>query len=133
MADYFRENPKENTIGYKADNTQFFLLKRPLYGLKQSPRNWQNTVKTIFSKMGFFPIISDESTYYNKELNIFIITYVDDFLIFGLKIKDINTVQNNLSKYFKITDLGPISYFLGIQIIRDRPARKIQIHQSTYI
>ena len=39
LAEYFKENPSNNTIKYKADNTQFFLLKRLLYRLKQSPRN----------------------------------------------------------------------------------------------
>ena len=39
LNDYFENNPLKNTINYKNDNTQFFRLKKPLYGLKQSPRN----------------------------------------------------------------------------------------------
>ena len=63
------------------------------YLLKHRPRNWQNIITTTFSKIGFYPLISDESTYYNKELNTFIITYVDDFLLFGITIKEINLLK----------------------------------------
>ena len=104
-----------------------------MYGLKQRPRNWQNTVKSVLIKLSFQSLISDESVYYNKDLNTYIITYVDDFLLIGPEINKINSIKNEINKYFKIHDLGPISYFLGIQIIRNRPARQIQINQSNYI
>jgi hypothetical protein len=133
LNNYFQDFPQDNTIGYHGDNSQVLRLNKPLYGLKQSPRNWQQTVKTVLATIGFFPLISDESTYYNKDLDIYIITYVDDFLLFGLRLAKINKVKQQLAQHFKINDLGPASYFLGIQIFRNRQLRHLKINQSTYI
>lgn len=42
-------------------------------------------------------------------------------------------MKQSLSKEFKIIDLGEISNYLGIQIIRNRKGRSIHINQTTYI
>src|SRR6201999_44767 len=39
----------------------------------------------------------------------------------------------DLSKYFKLRDLGPTEYLLGIEITRNRAQRKIQLCQKQYI
>src|SRR2546421_7381105 len=36
-------------------------------------------------------------------------------------------------KRYKMTDLGPASQFLGLEISRDRESRPLHLHQSTYI
>jgi hypothetical protein len=47
-----------------------------------------------------------------------------------LKIED---VKRELTRVFKMTDLGYASYFLGVEIQRDRKERIIWLHQSRYI
>ena len=42
-------------------------------------------------------------------------------------------VKESLSKEFEMTDLGEISHYLGIQIIRDRQNRTIHVNQTAYI
>jgi hypothetical protein len=90
-------------------------------------------VKSSLAELGFSPLISDESAYYNKDLNIFVISYVDDFLLFGPSLPQIEDIKKQLEKRFEIKDLGPVSFFLGIQIERDRKQRIIRINQSTYL
>jgi transposase len=123
----------EYNFGWKSNNSQIIQLINALYSLKQSPRQWQIEVKKALKKLNFEPLISDESTYYNKDLRIFIITYVDDFLIIRPTLKEINHIKSEIGKVFEIKDLGPVSYFLGIQVFRDRKNQTIYINQSNYI
>ena len=42
-------------------------------------------------------------------------------------------IKKSLSSRFDVTDLGEIHYFLGIEVTRDRPNRKIYLRQPKYI
>ncbi len=53
---------------------------------------------------------------------------MDDFLIFGPSLEEINRLKDQITEIFEIKDLGPIYYFLGIQILRDRENRTIKIN-----
>jgi hypothetical protein len=44
--------------------------------------------------------------------------YVDDLIIVGHDMSDINEVKYFLSARFAMKDLGPLRYFLGVQIIQ---------------
>ena len=59
--------------------------------------------------------------------------YVDDLLICGPKKDDIIDFKEKLAERFRITDLGPISYYLGVKIQRDRSNRTMHLSQTTYI
>src|SRR2546421_12682433 len=41
--------------------------------------------------------------------------------------------KDNLKGKYRMTDLGPVCQFLGLEIIRNRQARTIHLHQSIYI
>ena len=47
--------------------------------------------------------------------------------------EDIVRFKEEIRRYWEITDNGPIRWFLGFQIERDRSAQTISINQSTYI
>jgi hypothetical protein len=64
---------------------------------------------------------------------IIIAIYIDDLLIAGDSKTNINTLKNALSDYFKILDLGACYFYLGIEIIRDRPRRTLRFSQETYL
>ena len=59
--------------------------------------------------------------------------YVDDILIAGNHVKSICEVKYFLKSQFEMKDLGEASYLLGIQIIRDRKSRILQLSQEQYI
>jgi hypothetical protein len=46
---------------------------------------------------------------------------------------NINTLKNILSDYFKILDLGTCYFYLGIEIIYDRPYKTLRFSQETYL
>ncbi|KAK2070629.1 hypothetical protein P8C59_005106 [Phyllachora maydis] len=67
----------------------------------------------------------DLGVFYNAKTCHFIVTYVDDCLFIGPNIGYITDLKKRLNKVYAIEDLGPAAYFLGMQIIRDRPNRRL--------
>ena len=58
---------------------------------------------------------------------------MDDCLLVGPSIRRIQALKAQLAKAYDIEDLGPASYFLGVQIERNRPKHLLWIHQKAYI
>ena len=58
---------------------------------------------------------------------------MDDCLLVGPSIRRIQALKAQLAQAYDIEDLGPASYFLGVQIERNRPKRLLWIHQKAYI
>ena len=110
------------------------LLSRALYGLKQSPRLWQQTLLEELVKLGYKPMKSNSSIYIGELgiRGITIVIYVDDFLLIGPKKADIEALKLKLSEVFHIKDLGPCESFLGVKLIRDRKKRQIHLSQAHY-
>ena len=52
--------------------------------------------------------------------------------MFSLNIKQINKIQTKLGKDLELTSLGPVSYFLGMEITRDRKNKVIKLNQKKY-
>ncbi|KAK2069120.1 hypothetical protein P8C59_003725 [Phyllachora maydis] len=67
--------------------------------------------------------------FYNAKTCHLIVTYVDNCLFIGPNIGYITDLKKRLNKVYAIEDLGPAAYFLGVQIIRDRPNRRLWLNQ----
>ncbi|KAK2072854.1 hypothetical protein P8C59_007184 [Phyllachora maydis] len=119
--------------GYNPSTPNIIKLSKALYGLKQSPREWQDKLKILLKSLGYLPLISDPGVFYNAKTCHFIVTYVDDCLFIGPNIGYITDLKKRLNKVYAIEDLGPAAYFLGVQIIRDRPNRRLWLNQSQYV
>jgi len=63
---------------------------------------------------------------------IHLILYVDDDLILATSKKVLTRVLNELKSNFEITE-GNVDVYVGIEMIRDRKAKSIFIHQSSYV
>ena len=109
----------EQLTGYSDGTTRVCHLKRALYGLKQAPRVWYNTIATFLKDLGFSPLTEDISVFTNGQ--VFIAVYVDDLLLAGSCKQSVRDVKQRLSERFKMVDLGPCSYYLGMKVTRDRP------------
>ena len=108
-------------------------LKKALYGLKQAPREWYSTLTDYLITMGYRRVDEDHSVYIYQQNGIIIAIYVDDLLLIGPSLSDISLLKTELSHRFRIKDLGPINFYLGMHVTRDRPNRRIYVHQSAYI
>ena len=108
-------------------------LNRALYGLKQSPRVWYDTIAAFLKELGMVPVDSDYGIFINHTTGTLIALYVDDILITGPSREDINKVKAALNAKFRMTDLGPCAYYLGMTVTRDRPNRILRLGQAVYV
>ncbi|KAK2068532.1 hypothetical protein P8C59_003166 [Phyllachora maydis] len=115
---------------YNPSTPNIIKLSKALYSLKQSPREWQDKLKILLKSLGYLPLILDPGVLYNAKTCHFIVTYIDDCLFIRPNIGYITDLKKRLNKVYTIEDLGPAAYFLGVQIIRDRPNRRLWLNQS---
>eukprot|EP00971_Amphidinium_carterae_P351038 6491873-Amphidinium_carterae.1 len=55
-------------------------VTKALYGLRASPKQWQEHLSTLLKKLGFTRLKSDACVFANKQSSIYLIAYVDDLL-----------------------------------------------------
>nr|ABA93730.1 retrotransposon protein, putative, unclassified [Oryza sativa Japonica Group] len=108
-------------------------LKKSLYGLKQSPRAWFDRFRHAVCDMGYSQCNGDHTVFYkHRGTNITILAvYVDDIVITGDDVEEIRCLKERLGKAFEVKDLGPLRYFLGIEIARS--SKGIVLSQRKYV
>ena len=112
------------------------LLKKSLYGLKQSPRQWYKKFNSVVTKVGYTRSKYDTCLYFSEldtSSAVFLLIYVDDMLIMSKDMQQIIRLKNVLKSEFEMKDLGAARKILGIDIIRDRNARKLMLTQEGYL
>jgi len=123
----------EQPQGFEQRNDKKHLvlrLKKSLYGLKQSSRNWNNLFDSYLIEEEFIRSINDPCLYYKPNHEMYMLVWVDDVLI-ASNSNMINDMKKILQSKFRMTDLGQVSYFLGMQF--DTKEESITISQSKYI
>ncbi|GJF00142.1 hypothetical protein PsYK624_164210 [Phanerochaete sordida] len=110
-------------------------LRKALYGLKQAGNVWNKTLHATLRDSGFIRLKSDPSLYLSRRGNIRIIVpvFIDDITIASNDAAEADRFVQELSKVYKLRDLGDTSSLLGISITRDRPNRRIMLSQRQYI
>jgi hypothetical protein len=101
-----------------------------IYGLKQSPRDWEIHRNKIMAKFGFKPLLSDASAYTDGKLIIAV--WVDDCIIAGKDLAAIVKWKKDIAGECEIKDMGELTSILGMQWVRDRANKKSWLHQSAY-
>ena len=93
-------------------------LRKALYGLKQAPRVWFERFSSVIQDAGFSPSEHDPALFIHTSNHgrTLLLLYVDDMLITGDDVGYIDFVKKKLSEQFKMSDLGSLSYFLGIEV-----------------
>ena len=109
-------------------------LKKSIYGLKQSPRCWNLTLDTYLKKLKFVQTASDPCIYYRKTGGdvMYIGVYVDDIILAGRTVKQLEEIKRDLSQEFDIKELGKLGYFLGMKVVQDEGSQSIWIGQPAY-
>ena len=93
------------------------LLRRAIYGLKQSPRAWFAKFSGLLSTFGF-PSCTVDPTVLTKKTKrglIILAAYVDDIILTVSDDNDILSMNTYLQQHLSIRDLGIPRYFLGIE------------------
>ena len=110
-------------------------LKKSLYGLKQAPGQWYKKFDSFIHKIGFKRSETDHCCYVKSFDNSYVILllYVDDMLITGSSIEEINYLKKQLSKQSTMKDLGAAKQILGMRIIRDKANGTLKLSQLEYV
>lgn len=104
--------------GCGQNDGKIWKLNKALYGLKNAPLIFYQTLSSVLYKSGIRSSSLDPYILFNKKLNIYIAIYVDDLLILGDSIDNIERTKKLLSEIFEMNDLGTPKIFLGMTIKR---------------
>ena len=121
--------------GFEDGTTMKCRLLKTLYGLKQSPREFNKSVHIFLTNEDFIQCTQDSCIYYKKEGEkvIYFLLYVDDCLIAGNDPVFTSTFQDRYKKHFKITEpTTAAEWFLGLHIERKENG-SYSINQNQYI
>ncbi|CAI7799061.1 unnamed protein product [Closterium sp. NIES-54] len=108
-------------------------LRRPVYGLRQAPCEWHDTLRTTLATLGFAPSTSDPSLFLRTDTTLppfYFLVYIDDLVFATADTEALAHVKSELQKRHTCTDLGELTSYLGLRITWDRAQRTITLTQS---
>jgi len=129
--------------GIEADKLQVCKLRKSLYGLKRAPRLWYEHIDHFPRSLGLQQCEYDPNVYLSASTTLtnrtdsplaiwnskqsaqndapmILLLHVDDMLLFSPSANRVTTIKHLLRAKYKMTDLGPVRCFLGIEVERDR-------------
>ena len=118
--DIFMKQPERYEI--KGKEHMVCKLKRSIYGLKQSPRCWNQALDKHLKKMGFKSSTNDPCIYTQNsggEVSILAV-YVDDIVLAGKSTKKIQQIIKEIADKFVVRDMGKLYHFLGVKVRQER-------------
>lgn len=130
----FLEQPEGFEMMSETGEKLVYRLKKSLYGLKQSGRNWYELLNDHLEQDNFVRNLSDHCVYRKQTENgdtIIVIIWVDDLIIAASSNDALSTFKQNMKFKFNMKDLGKLSYFLGIQF--EQKGDEIKMNQTKYI
>ncbi|CAI7908400.1 unnamed protein product [Closterium sp. NIES-54] len=133
--DYFQNfspTPKMTTLrSFTAGS--LWSLRRPVYDLRQAPREWHDTLRTTLVALGFAPATADPSLFLRTDTSLppfYVLVYVEDLVFATADTEALTLVKSELRKIHTCTDLGELRSYLGLQITQDRARHTITLTQS---
>lgn len=129
----YMKQPEMFTV--KGQENLVCKLEKSLYGLKQAGREWNHKINEILANMEFKQCKTDSCVFVKRngnEINI-IALYVDDILLACTSEETMENILENLKEQIDIVDRGLVSYYLGMEIIRNDPRGEIEVHQKRFV
>jgi hypothetical protein len=85
-----------------------YRLTKSLYSLKQAPRQWYKKFDGFMKRHSYNKCNADHYCYFKrfKSSYIILLLYVDDMLVVGLDMDEIQKLKKQLSSEFDMKDLG---------------------------
>jgi len=93
-------------------------LQKSLYGLKRSPRAWNQKLDAFIKSIEFMKSEADLSVYVTQvgDVKFFIVVYVDDLILVCNDQNNFLQIKEELSQKFEMKDLGELHFFLGMEV-----------------
>ena len=108
-------------------------LRKTLYGLKQSPREWNEAIHNFLVSQGFLQSKCDPCLYFKKTDSYEILTgiYVDDVISTGTNDIEVQKFRKALKSKFKCSEGGILEWCLGMEV--QQSADGIRLNQKQYV
>ncbi|GJU14045.1 retrovirus-related pol polyprotein from transposon TNT 1-94 [Tanacetum coccineum] len=109
-----------------------YKLKKALYGLKQAPHAWYDMLSSFLISQQFSKGAVDPTLFTRHARNDILLVqiYVDDIIFASTNTAMCDEFANQMTNKFKMSMMGQMSFFLGLQI--SQSPRGIFINQSKY-
>ena len=122
----------QSPLGLSVESNKVCRLRRTLYGLKQAPRAWFAKFNSTIFHLGYTASPYDSALFlhHTNKNTILLLLYVDDMIINGDDLSNIQELKDFLSQQFEMKDLGHLSYFLGLEITHSTDS--LYITQAKY-
>jgi hypothetical protein len=93
-------------------------LRKSLYGLKQAGRKWYDALSRALTNLGFYTMQVDPGIFvaYDQGHILILVVHIDDCTFTGSSAELIFAYKKKINDCYVLTDLGPISWLLGIKI-----------------
>jgi hypothetical protein len=116
--DIFEDIYMEKPQGFMHDSSLVYRLNKYLYGLKKALRAWYSNMDSYLLSQNFVGCKSDLNVYILKTTYslLLLVLYVDDLFITNCSTSMIVAVKRILHDRFLMTDMGPLHFFLGLEI-----------------
>lgn len=110
-------------------------LEKAVYGLKQSPRQWYNTIRPVLESVGVNPSPSDSGIFSGIVDGTLVLLgiYVDDLFIACADMDVLRNVKEKLSSEFAMKDIGSIKHYLGMDIDYKFSEGEVILSQGHYV
>jgi len=107
-------------------------LRKALYGLRQVPRAWNIKLDASLASLGYTKCATEHALYTRRTKGGLVIVgvYVDDLIVTSTEQRDIDVFKEKMKLMFRMSDLGLLTYYLGIEVELGRDA--ITLRQSSY-
>ena len=95
-------------------------LDKALYVLKQAPRAWHARLGAVLRQQGFVLSHADTSLFilHRPDVTVYLLVYVDDIIVLSSADSAIDRLVLGLRQEFAVKDLGPLHFFLGLEVAR---------------
>ena len=116
----------------KGSEVKVYKLKKGLYGLKQTPRAWNDKLNKIILSFAFTRCHKEPSVY-KKELGgklLIVAVYVDDLFVTVTCMKAINEFKREMASTVEMSNLGRLTYYFGIEVTQHDGG--ITLNQNRY-
>nr|GEX26237.1 hypothetical protein [Tanacetum cinerariifolium] len=109
-----------------------YKQKKALYGLKQAPRTWYDMLSSSLISQDFSKGSMDPTLFIRRDIKELLLVqiYVDDIIFAASTPEFCDVYAKIMCLKFKMSMMGKISFFLGLQI--SQSPRGIFINQSKY-
>nr|GEY06993.1 ribonuclease H-like domain, reverse transcriptase, RNA-dependent DNA polymerase [Tanacetum cinerariifolium] len=116
----------------KQDQGKVYRLIKALYGLRQAPHAWNIKLDNALKSQDFKKCALEQAIYIkrSKDSTLLIGVYADNLIITGIPKKEIDKFKAQMEEKFKMSDLGLLAYYLGIEVTQTNG--DISINQSAY-